>query len=189
MTFDLTGHLLIATPAMGDPRFERSVIYLCVHGEEGAFGLVVNRPLPGLDIGAVLEQLGIAGADADAPFSRAPVRSGGPVDTARGFVLHRGTGTEAGVQALPGGLALSASTETLVDIAGGAGPQEWFLALGYAGWGPGQLEAEIAANAWITAPMQPALLFAEATGEGQWLDALASLGIDPMVLSPTAGHA
>lgn len=187
MSLKLTGSLLISTPAIGDPRFARSVIYLCAHSDEGTFGLVVNRPIPMLRLAQVLEQLGLAPAGA-APD--APVLGGGPVETQRGFVLHRDDwpGHPAD-PALPGGLALSASTEVLAAIAQGDGPSEWLLALGYAGWGPGQLEGEIAQNAWLTRPADPALVFAAERGDALWIRALRGMGVDPASLSARAGRA
>lgn len=198
MTFDLTGKLLIATPAMGDPRFDRAVIYLCAHDPDGAFGLVINRPIPGLHLRDILSQIDIAlpeGAAAGA--GDAPVRAGGPVEPARGFVLHRNDAAmrplDAPMQPLPGGLMLSASTEVLSAIAAGEGPAQWFLALGYAGWGPGQLEAEIAQNAWLTADCATdgadELLFAVGQGEELWQAALQSIGVDPLSLSAVSGRA
>ena len=198
MTFDLTGKLLIATPAMGDPRFARSVIYLCAHGSEGAFGLVINRAVPGLHLRDVLAQIDIK-PDELLPegIAAAPVRAGGPVEPARGFVLHRTDPgmrpLDAPMQPLPDGLMLSASTEILAAIAAGEGPKHWFLALGYSGWGPGQLEAEIGQNAWLTADCpeesQDALLFVREQGEAQWQGALHSIGVDPLSLSAVSGRA
>ncbi len=187
MTFDLTGTLLISTPAMGDRRFSHAVIYLCAHGSDGAFGLVLNRPLPHLTLGDVLEQIGIDDAGG---LGNLPVLSGGPVETQRGFVLHAaGSPEDASAQALPGGLMLSASTEILRAIARGTGPQQWLLALGYSGWGPGQLEAEIAQNAWLTTAAPRELIFDADPGEHQWNGALKSMGIDPVSLSSVAGRA
>jgi len=197
MTFDLTGKLLISTPAMGDPRFKHSVIYLCAHSVEGAFGLVINRPVPELSLASVLDQLNIPVSDT---LPARPILAGGPVEAARGFVLFRCTGTGSGgaggeglagqaEAALPGGLSLSASPEILAAIARGEGPSDWFLALGYAGWGPGQLESEIAQNAWLTGDADGALLFSTTPGEHLWKKALLSMGIDPLGLSAVAGHA
>lgn len=184
---NLTGSLLISTPAIGDPRFARSVIYLCAHTAEGSFGLVVNRPIPMLRLGQVLEEIGVAPADA---VPDAPVLGGGPVETQRGFVLHRDDWPDHPADTpLPGGLALSASTELLAAIAQGRGPSDWLLALGYAGWGPGQLEAEIGQNAWLTRPVDPALVFASARGDALWSRALREMGVDPASLSATAGRA
>ncbi|MFN4099334.1 MAG: YqgE/AlgH family protein [Pararhodobacter sp.] len=186
MTFDLTGKLLISTPAMGDRRFSHAVIYLCAHNEDGAFGLVLNRPVPRLTMDSVLDQIGI---ETDGRFAGMPVLAGGPVETQRGFVLHEATAGEGMAQPLPGGLMLSASTDILRSIALGQGPQDWLLALGYSGWGPGQLEAEIAQNAWLTAEAPRALIFDPHPGEHQWSDALKSMGVDPMSLSAVAGRA
>ncbi len=187
MDFNLTGSLLISTPAMGDPRFAHTVIYLCAHGSDGAFGLVLNRPLPRLRLADVLAQIGI---EASGPGATARVLAGGPVESQRGFVLHGplAGGDDSG-QSLPDGLMLSASTEILRAIARGEGPEEWLLALGYAGWGAGQLEAEIAQNAWLTCAAPRALIFDAAPGEHQWHAALRSMGVDPMSLSAVAGRA
>lgn len=205
MTFNLTGSLLLSTPAIGDPRFARSVIYLCEHSEAGAFGLVINRPVPFLRLHAVLEQLGISPVDG---LQDCPVMGGGPVETQRGFVLLRDplrlgsvTGDAEGevpdgavpdwgdCRLMGDGIALSASTEVLGAIARGEGPAQWLLALGYAGWGPGQLEGELAQNAWLTRPADPQLVFGAEHGEAQWLRALREMGIDPLGLSAQAGNA
>lgn len=192
MDFDLTGKLLISTPAMGDPRFAHSVILLCAHGAEGAFGLIVNRPLKQITMTEVLEQIDLP---ASAHFKSRVVLSGGPVETQRGFVLHDGapdgskTGEDSAAQELENGLVLSASTDILNTIAEGAAPENWLLALGYAGWGPGQLEAELAQNAWLTCESASDLIFSPTPGTGQWHDALRSMGIDPLSLSAVAGRA
>ena len=187
MSFDLTGKLLISTPSMADPRFSHAVIYLCAHSAEGAFGLVLNRPLPHLTLSAVFSQIGI---EDEGPFGATPVLSGGPVETQRGFVLHEGDGADyASAQPLPEGLMLSASTDVLRAIARGQGPDRWLLALGYAGWGGGQLEGELAQNAWLTAAAPKSLIFEQRPGEHQWKGALKSMGVDPLSLSPVAGRA
>ncbi|MCC6000915.1 MAG: YqgE/AlgH family protein [Pararhodobacter sp.] len=188
MQFDLTGKLLISTPAMGDPRFAHSVILLCAHSPKGAFGLVLNRPIPHLRMAEILRQLDLpetVGACADRP-----VMAGGPVETTRGFVLHSDDvpGGE-GSQALGGGRVLTASTDILAGIAQGQGPQRWLLALGYSGWGSGQLEQEIAENAWLTCDACDDLIFAETAPESQWEGALKSIGINPVQLSAVAGRA
>lgn len=189
MTFDLSGKLLISTPAMGDRRFDHAVIYLCAHNADGAFGLVINRPVPRLTLGEVLAQVGIASED-DALRPETRVLAGGPVETQRGFVLHAaGSAEDGAAQPLPGGLMLSASTDILRAIARGEGPREWLLALGYAGWGPGQLEGEIAQNAWLTAEAPRELIFVAEPGDHQWNLALRSMGIDPLGLSAVAGRA
>lgn len=187
MTFDLTGELLISTPAMADPRFARSVVYMCAHSAEGAFGLVLNRPLPRLTIADVMEQIGFTG---EGVVASTPILSGGPVETQRGFVLHASaTYADPSGQRLPGGLVLSASVDTLKAIGKGAGPEPWLLALGYAGWGPGQLEHEIGQNAWLTCAALQTLVFDPQPGEHQWRYALKSMGIDPASLSAVSGRA
>jgi putative transcriptional regulator len=187
MSFDLTGSLLISTPAIGDPRFARAVIYICTHSADGTFGLVINRPIPMLRLGQVLDQIGIAPEGA---LPDAPVLGGGPVETQRGFVLYRDDWPDHPAETrLPGGLALSASTEVLGAIARGAGPSEWLLALGYAGWGPRQLEGELAQNAWLTRAADPALVFSDQRGDALWIRALREMGVDPATLSARAGRA
>jgi len=189
MTFDLTGKLLISTPAMADPRFSHSVIYMCAHNDEGAFGLLLNRPVPKLTMADVMDQIGIEGED-EAAIGSYPVLSGGPVETQRGFVLHAGRAEDDPTgQSLPGGLVLSASTDILRTISKGKGPEHWLLALGYSGWGPGQLEQEIAQNAWLTCAVPQGLLFDRKPSEHQWKAALNSMGVDPLSLSSVAGRA
>lgn len=187
MDFDLTGKLLISTPSMGDRRFSHAIIYICAHSAEGAFGLVLNRPVPRLTMGTVLDQIGIA---CTPEREEAAVLSGGPVETQRGFVLHQGgSPVDDTAQALPEGLLLSASTDILRAIARGEGPEAWLLALGYSGWGPGQLESEIGQNAWLTCDASRSLIFDAQPGEHQWNAALRSMGVDPMSLSAVAGRA
>lgn len=186
-TFDLTGMLLISTPAMGDPRFSHGVVYLCAHSPEGAFGLVLNRPIAGLEMASVLQQLDIPVTGA---VAGKPVLAGGPVETERGFVLFRSGDTDVpDSERLADGLSLTSSPAILAAIARGEGPSDWFLALGYAGWGPGQLEAEIARNGWLTCDADDALIFADAPGVSVWHAALMSMGIDPSNLSAVAGRA
>ena len=183
---DLTGSILIAMPGMGDPRFERSVILICAHGADGAMGLIVNKPAPDLSFGDLLGQLGIPRA---AEGRAIRVHVGGPVERGRGFVLHSGDyHSGAGTMAVADGLAMTATLDILQDLAAGGGPVQALLALGYAGWGPGQLEGEIARNDWLTATPQQGLIFA-AEDSGKWAAALRSMGIDPLTLSATAGRA
>ena len=185
MTFDLTGQMLIATPAMGDPRFQRTVILICAHAADGAMGLVVNRPMRQPSLAEVMAQVKLTLAP---DFPARPVMAGGPVEPGQGFVLHSDEFAAPSLsQILPGGLALTASTEILRAIAEGRGPGAWLLALGYAGWGAGQLEAEIAANAWLTCPGDAGIVF-DARGD-QWEAALRSIGADPRLLSSSAGRA
>ncbi len=181
----LTGQLLIAMPAMEDPRFSGSVIYLCAHTEEGAMGLVINRPLARPSFEELLRQLEIVPVP---PARHIRLWAGGPVDNGRGFVLHTADWTGEGSLRVNEQLALTASLDVLKAIAEGGGPREGLLALGYAGWGPGQLETELAQNAWLTVPAPEALVF-DAGHDTKWRRALAALRIDPLALSAAAGHA
>lgn len=183
---DLTGKLLIAMPGMGDPRFDHTVIYLCSHGEDGAMGLIVNKPAD-LRIKALLTQLNIP---CEVPVvGERLVRFGGPVETARGFVLHS-EDYEANLHSMPvkPGFRMTATLDILEDIAAGRGPEKSMLMLGYSGWGPGQLEDEIGMNGWLTTDASLDLVFDQPDDE-KWEAALATLGVDPLTLSASAGHA
>ncbi len=181
----LTGQLLIAMPAMEDPRFAHSVIYVCAHTTEGAMGIILNRPLAQPSFDDLLRQLDVEPLP---PARRVRLCSGGPVDHARGFVLHTTDWTGDGSLMVDQEVALTASLDVLKAIADGGGPSRGFLALGYAGWGPGQLDDEIQQNAWLSAPAPIALVFDD-EHDTKWRRALASLNIDPLLLSGTAGHA
>lgn len=187
----LTNHFLVAMPGMKDERFARSVIYMCAHSDEGAMGLIVNRvqPLPFSDI---LVQLGIIGeADAirlPAPAREFKVRNGGPVDRSRGFVLHSADYHVQSTVPLTGALSLTATVDILRAIMGGAGPDHALMTLGYSGWGAGQLEGEIAENAWLTFPSRQDLLF-DPDIDGQYERVLAAFGVNSAFLSAAAGHA
>ncbi len=183
---DLTGQLLIASPGMEDPRFAGSIVYICVHGDDGAMGLIVNKPTPQVRFVDLLEQLDVV-AKGDLPDVR--VHFGGPVETSRGFVLHSAD-VDLGDATLrvDDEFAMTASIEMLDRIAGGQGPRSSLLALGYSGWDAGQLEGEIAQNGWLTAPASPDLVFGRAH-EFKWGGALKSIGIEPSMLSGEAGRA
>jgi putative transcriptional regulator len=181
----LTGQLLIAMPAMADPRFAQSVIYLCAHTPEGAMGLVLNRPLKRPSFADLLRQLDVAPLP---PARRIRLCAGGPVDNARGFVLHTADWTGEGSLRVDDGLALTASLDVLKAIAEGGGPREGILALGYAGWGPGQLDAEIQQNAWLSVSADETIVF-DGDHDTKWRRAFAKLKIDPLLLSDVAGHA
>lgn len=183
---DLSGQLLIAMPGMGDPRFEKSVVYMCAHSPEGAMGLIVNKPAQGVKMTDLLEQLKIPTGDKPIDLQ---VYFGGPVEHGRGFVLHSGEyeGSESTLRVDPR-FAMTATLDILQDMANGQGPEQRILALGYAGWGPGQLEAEIHRNGWLTCDAAHDIVFAPDDGD-KWTAALASLGIDPLLLSSEAGHA
>jgi putative transcriptional regulator len=180
----LTGQLLIAMPMMDTPHFTQSVIYLCAHTPEGAMGIVVNRPLNKPSFGDLLEQLDVMPTP---PQRCIDLFRGGPVDSARGFVLHTCDWTGDGSLMVDDQVALTASLDVLKAIADGGGPRQGLLALGYAGWGPGQLDQEMQDNAWLTAPASLELLF-DSEHDTKWRRAMASLRVDPALLSGTAGH-
>lgn len=183
---NLVGKMLIAMPDMGDPRFDRSVIYICAHSEEGAMGLIVNKPQPKLRFINLLKQLEIEVAG-NVPETK--VHYGGPVETVRGFVLHTDDyRTEAGTLDVDDHIGMTATMDVLEDIARGKGPKTALLALGYAGWGEGQLESEIAQNGWLTCDADPAIIF-DMDNDGKWEAALDSMGVSAALLSATAGHA
>lgn len=181
----MAGQLLIAMPAMTDPRFAHSVIYVCAHNPDGAMGLVLNRPLERPSFDDLLRQLELVPVP---PARRIRLCSGGPVDNARGFVLHTSDWTGEGSLRVNDAMALTASLDVLKAIAEGGGPREGILALGYAGWGPGQLDAEIQQNAWLSVPADDALVF-DPNHETKWMRAMGKLKIDPLLLSSAAGHA
>ena len=182
----LAGKCLIAMPSMGDPRFARSVVYLCAHSAEGAMGLIVNTPAPDVRLGHLLEHLGIAKGTA-LPDIR--IHVGGPVEHARGFVLHSSDyESPQGTMKVDDHVSMTATLDVLERIAAGTGPRQSILALGYAGWGPGQLESEIAQNGWLTADPRDDLLFGRAN-EFKWSAALKSIGVDPVTLSSQSGRA
>jgi len=181
----LTGQLLIAMPMMEDPRFAQSVIYLCAHTPEGAMGLVLNRPLQRPKFDELLRQLEVAPVP---PARRIRLCAGGPMDNARGFVLHTTDWTGEGSLRVNDFLALTASLDVLKAIAEGRGPREGLLALGYAGWGPGQLESELRQGVWLTCDPDEDLLFGE-DHAAKWAAALAKLGVSPEHLSSQGGRA
>ena len=183
---DLTGKLIIAMPALGDPRFAHSVVLICAHSEDGAMGLIINKPMDDLSFSELLTHLNIPRAEAGRDIR---VHFGGPVERGRGFVLHS-PDFESGeaTMAIPGGISMTATLDILEALARGEGPRQAVLALGYAGWGPGQLEAEIGRNDWLTAEMTGDLIFSP-DNPGKWGQALKTLGIDPLSLSSAAGRA
>jgi len=184
---DLTGKLLIAMPEMGDPRFERSVVFLCSYSDDGAMGLIVNKPAGDVHLSDLLKQLEIKPARPEC--GRMPVHFGGPVETARGFVLHS-DGYDANLHSMKvsPGFSMTATLDILEDIATGQGPERALLMLGYAGWGPGQLESEITMNGWLTTDADPDLVFGQ-PDDAKWEGALKTLGVDPLTLSASAGRA
>jgi putative transcriptional regulator len=182
----LDGHLLIAMPGMGDLRFERSVIFMCAHSSDGAMGLIVNKPAPDLSFADLLAQLKIP---CTVDLRSARVHFGGPVEHGRGFVLHSSEYQVAESSlSVSAEFAMTATVDILQDMARGEGPSRALLALGYAGWGPGQLAGEIQANGWLTAPADARLVFDVQDAE-KWGAALRSISIDPRLLSTEGGRA
>lgn len=182
----LVGKLLIAMPDMSDPRFANTVIYMCAHSDEGGMGLIVNKPQPDVKFAKLLEQMDIP---ATLALRDVPVHYGGPVDQQRGFVLHSNDyASDNGTLDVDEHYRMTATVQVLEDLASGEGPDVSIMALGYAGWGPGQLEYEIGQNGWLTCAPNDAILFG-GDNEGKWAAALKLLGIDPLVLSATAGRA
>ena len=184
-TDGFAGQLVVAMPQMQDPRFARTVIYMCAHTPEGAMGLVLNRLIHSITFPDLLEQLGIEPAISGEEIR---VHFGGPVESGRGFVLHTAEYQREGTLPINSGIALTATVDILRDIARGAGPRQTLLALGYAGWGPGQLDAEIQANGWLQVPADEQLVFGRDL-DSKWELALAKLGVEQGRLSGDAGHA
>ena len=181
----VTGQLLIAMPGMRDERFAKSVIYMCAHSEEGAMGLVLNQRLDSLTFAELISQLALD----EKHLSRdVPVHFGGPVESGRGFVLHTSDYQQDATLEVVNGVALTATVEILKAIAQGKGPQKSLLALGYAGWGPGQLDMEIRANGWLQVPSDSEIIF-DIEPDTKWERAIQRLGIDPRMLSDDVGHA
>jgi putative transcriptional regulator len=188
----LDGQCLIAMPGMRDQRFQRTVVYVCAHSDEGAMGLVINRAAPDLRLPELLLQLGIVSSCdpicIDAADHAVPVLRGGPVETGRGFVLHSADYVaDASTLPIDDGVCLTHTVDILRAMAHGDGPRKALLALGYAGWAAGQLESELQANGWLHCEADQDLLFS-ANLDAKYQQALAKLGIDPARLSSAAGH-
>ena len=181
----VTGQLLIAMPGMRDERFAKSVIYMCAHSEEGAMGLVLNQRLDSLKFAELISQLEL---DEKHLSKDVPVHFGGPVESGRGFVLHTSDYQQDATLEVVNGVALTATVDILKAIAQGKGPQKSLLALGYAGWGPGQLDMEIRANGWLQVPSDSEIIF-DIEPDTKWERAIQRLGIDPRMLSDDVGHA
>jgi putative transcriptional regulator len=191
MDMNLTGKILIAMPALEEPTFAHSVIFLCAHSRDGAMGLIINKPMAGMSFMELADRIDLSKTPSRIAerLMQMPVLTGGPVEQQRGFVLHS---TE-----YPGGdgslkvsdhFALTATTDILNDMAHGRGPARCLLALGYAGWSPGQLENEILHNGWLHGDAMPELVFSESHTD-KYHTAMKQLGIDPRMLSASAGHA
>ncbi|MDA8001828.1 MAG: YqgE/AlgH family protein [Alphaproteobacteria bacterium] len=181
----LVGRLLVAMPEMRDEHFRRAVICVCDHSSEGAMGLVINRASRRMSFPVILEQLGIEACERTREIR---VQSGGPVGTGRGFVLHSDEYVRDSTVRLSRGVALTNTVDILRLISRGEGPERSFLALGYAGWGAGQLDGELASNSWLVIDSDPELLFGVAL-EDRWSAAIRSLGVDPRFVSQFSGRA
>ena len=182
---NFTDHFLIAMPNMVDPNFAGTLTYICDHGKDGALGIVVNRPIE-LSIEKLFEQLGLSMEDV--ALSGQPVYFGGPVQVERGFVLHRPVGEWNSTLTVNAQIGLTTSKDILEATAQRNGPEQILISLGYSGWGPGQLEAEIRQNAWLTVPADPEVIFG-LPPEARFVAAMHLLGIAPSMLSEEAGHA
>jgi len=181
----LNNQLLIAMPGMADPNFSTTVTLVCEHNDEGALGIVINRP-SNLDLAGLFEQLAVD--DVDEAIASTPVLDGGPVAPERGFVLHTPSREFENSVAVSDDVQLTFSRDVLHSLAAGTGPDRSVVALGYAGWQPGQLEAEMLHNTWLTVPATAELIF-EVPFEERWTYAAESMGVDIKKISPHAGHA
>ena len=183
---NLTGKLLVAMPVMGDDRFTKSVVYICAHSDDGTMGLIVNKPSPNVRFSSLLEQLKI---ETGPEMRKIRVHHGGPVETARGFILHSTDyKSDDGTIEIDSRISMTATMDVIEDIARGAGPAQAMMALGYSGWAPGQLEGEIAQNGWLIGDADEDIVFGRAN-DHKWTAALKSMGVDPLMLSETAGRA
>ncbi|MDM8557627.1 YqgE/AlgH family protein [Candidatus Parabeggiatoa sp. HSG14] len=180
----LTNHFLIAMPNLGDPNFFHAVTYICKHDKEGAMGIVINRPMD-LDLGDVLEQMEIKAEDPR--VTRLPIYEGGPMQRERGFVIHQPIGQWNAMLTVNNNFGIATSRDIIDAIAKGRGPHNIFIALGYAGWGAGQLEQEIIDNIWLSIPADASIIF-DTPPEQRWHGAAANFGIDLTLLSSQAGH-
>lgn len=184
-----TGRLLLAMPNMGDPRFHKAVILICAHDENGAMGLVLNHMLPGLNMQQLLSQLNLEeDLTLEIDSSEAPILSGGPVETARGFILHSNDFFQEDTIQVNDNISVTGTVDALKEIANGKGPDKMLFILGYAGWSPGQLDDEIQQNAWLIADPDLDLVFSTRS-ELKWDRAIKNMGIDPAMLSGSAGTA
>lgn len=191
----LTGKLLIATPAMPDPRFAHAVVFLCAQSADGTMGLIINKPLPDLTIHKLAQHLQLAdggnnsGLADGGSATDGPIHFGGPVETGRGFVLHSPDyfSADGSIQVIDG-IVLTTSSDVLAGLVRGQGPVNAIAALGYAGWGPNQLEEELHAGGWLLVEADQDLLFTTPDGQ-KWDKALRKIGVDPRLLSGRIGHA
>ena len=183
----LTGQLLIAMPAMGDTRFDKAVVLVCAHDDNGAMGLVLNSEMQNIDFFDLMDQLDLD-IDMQSGASNMPVMKGGPVEEARGFLLHSNDFEQNDTISVKEDYKVSGSVEALKNVLNGKGPDKMMFILGYAGWGPGQLDEEIQSNAWLTIDPDPELVFQTDPSE-MWQRAINKIGIDPSMLSSVSGRA
>lgn len=183
--YDLTGKILVAMPFLPDPRFSHAVIYVCGHDAQGAMGLIINKGLPAVTFEELLAQMEV---DVPVVETKILIHYGGPVEVGRGFVLHSSDYLSESTVLIENGFAMTATLDILRAIAINQGPRDMLLALGYVGWGSGQLEQEIQENGWLTIDANPELIFGSDL-DNKWRQALATLGIDPAGLSFEIGHA
>lgn len=181
----LSNHFLVAMPSLADPNFRGSVTFICEHNDKGALGIVINRPTQ-VVLNDILKQLAIT--PADPAVGQRPVFQGGPVQTERGFVIHEPAGEWEATLKLGANVGVTTSRDVLAAIARGEGPKKMLVALGYAGWGAGQLEQELAHNAWLSTPADMRIVFDTPVAE-RWQAAASLIGVDLAMLSSDAGHA
>lgn len=181
----LGGKLLVAAPDMPDPRFKKTVIFMCAHDTGGAMGIVINHEMPDVPLSLLLSQLSLK---PDEGFADFPVLQGGPVETARGLLLHSGDFQKSESIRIDTDFIVTGTVEALKDIVAGQGPADKLFALGYAGWSAGQLEAELAQGGWLVVDADPDIVFHTAA-HLKWERALNKMGIQPAFLTTTAGHA
>lgn len=180
----LAGQFLLAMPGIGDPRFERSVIAICAHDPAGAFGICLHEPADGLTVPELMRQLDID----PGPTPATPVLLGGPVETDRGFILHSPDWRGDDTRHVAGRWAVTGTRDVLAAIAQEQGPRKWVAAVGYAGWGPGQLDGELELHGWFATPATMSLIW-DIERESRWRQGFADAGIDASLLSPDAGNA
>lgn len=185
----MAGKLLLAMPAMGDQRFHKAVILMCAHDEKGAMGLVINHVLPGIELHDLFQQLNIdMNEETMKKASQHPVMGGGPVETARGFILHSNDFEQDDTIKIDDTINVTGTIDALHAVATDNGPEKMLFILGYAGWSAGQLDQEIQQNAWLITEADPELIF-DIPVNDKWDQAVQTLGFDPAMLSGDAGHA
>jgi putative transcriptional regulator len=183
-TVDLTDHFLIAMPSLDDPNFFRTVTYICTHTEEGAMGIIINRPMD-VKLGEIFEHMDIEASDKNATAVR--VFEGGPVQRERGFVIHKPVGTWDSMLPISSHLGITTSRDIITAIANGNGPTDFLIALGYAGWSAGQLEYEMGENAWLSTPADMQIIF-HTPHDKRWEAAAKKMGVNLTLISSDVGH-